>query len=297
MSYHEAMEDIVGYIDENICGELNTETLAACAGFSAYHFSHVFRWCIGYSVMEYVRNRRLAFAAAELSSDRKIIDIAMDFGFETHSGFTKAFKRHFGSPPEVFRKHVYYKVPTRLSLAQMKNYNVGGIVMEPIIKTIPKIKIAGYVIKTKNVDGENSKDIPAFWGAYMSDGRCQKLHGESFVKKHSEYGACFCPDTETGEFDYVIGVEVKDDISIPSEYHTCELPAATYAVFSTPPSDASGFVSAIQGAWQYIFNDWFPSSGYEYAPGCVDFELYDERCMSDTGKVCEIWMPIVKKEG
>ena len=294
MSYHEAMQGILEYIDENVREEISVEALAARAGFSEYHFHHVFRWCIGYSVMEYVRNRRLAFAAAELSDDQRIIDIAMDYGFETHSGFSKAFKRHFGCPPDIYRRHAFFKVPTRISLAQMKNYNVGGIVMEPVMKTTPAIKIAGHMIKTKNVDGENSRDIPAFWTAYMSDGRCEKLHSESFVKKHSEYGACFSVDMETGEFEYVIGVEVKDDETIPSEYHTCEIPAATYAVFSTPPSDGETFVDSIQGAWQYIFNDWFPSSGYEYAPGCVDFELYDERCMTETGKVCEIWIPVVK---
>jgi len=246
--------------------------------------------------MEYVRNRRLAFAAAELSKNRKVIDIAMDYGFETHSGFTKAFKRYFGCPPEIYRRRAHYKVPARISLAQMKNYNVGGIVMEPIIKTMPVKKLAGYVIKTKNIEGENSTDIPAFWGAYMSDGRCEKLHGENFVEKHAEYGACFSPDEETGEFDYVIGVEIKNDASIPPEYHTCEIPEATYAVFSTPASSDEDFVDSIQGTWQFIFNNWFPTSGYEYAPNCVDFELYDERCMTEGGKVCEIWIPVVKAE-
>jgi len=296
MSYHEAMQEILEYIDENINEELNAEVLGARAGFSEYHFCHVFRWCIGYSVMEYVRNRRLAFAAAELSSNRNIIDIAMDHGFETHSGFSKAFKRYFKCPPEAYRRHAHYKVPARISLTQMKNYNVGGIVMEPILKTIPIVKIAGFTIKTKNVDGENSVDIPKFWETYMSDGRQNKLHGEDFVKNHCEYGACFSVDAETGEFDYVIGVEVKDDATIPPEYHTCEIPAATFAVFRTPPAKGEGFTDSIQGAWQYIFNDWFPSSGYEYAPGCADFELYNEEWMTGNEIFCEIWIPVTKSK-
>jgi len=177
----------------------------------------------------------------------------------------------------------------------MKNYNVGGIVMEPIIKTMPVINLAGYVIKTKNVDGENSTEIPAFWDAYMSDGRQKKLHSESFIKSCSEYGACFSEDPETGEFEYAICVEINDGASVPPEYHTCVIPAATYAVFSTPPC-SEGFSDSIQGAWQYIFNDWFPSSGYEYAPGCVDFELYSENNMTENEMVCEIWIPVVKAE-
>ena len=110
-----------------------------------------------------------------------------------------------------------------------------------------------------------------------------------------KYGVCFPEDPDSGEFEYVKGVEVKDGSQVPQDYHSCALPPATYAMFSTPPSDSAGFAASIQGVWQYIFNSWFPESGYEYAPGCVDFELYDERCMGDSGKVCEIWIPVVKR--
>ena len=70
---------------------------------------------------------------------------------------------------------------------------------------------------------------------------------------------------------------------------------ATYAVFSTPPCSRAEFVKNIQGTWNYIMNDWFQASGYEYAPGCVDFELYGEKCMGETGLVCEIYIPVAKK--
>lgn len=167
--------------------------------------------------------------------------------------------------------------------------------MEPKFITLPAIKLAGFALKTTSVDGENSNEIPEFWNDYMSDGRMEKLHAESFVKSHNEYGACFPENPETGEFEYVIGVELKEGTVIPSGYHVCELPSATYAVFSTPPCSDKNFVSAIQGAWQFIFNEWFSKSGYEYAPNCADFERYDDRCMPESGKVCEIYIPVVKK--
>ena len=166
--------------------------------------------------------------------------------------------------------------------------------MEPIIKTMPAIKLVGFMIRTKNVEGENSTDIPAFWDAYISDGRQKKLHSESFVKKCSEYGACFSADPNSGEFDYVIGIEVDADATIPTDYHVCEIPAATYAVFTTPPAGDDEFVNSIQGTWQFIFNDWFPKSGYEYAPNCVDFELYDEELMSGPEMSVQIWIPVIK---
>ncbi|MDR1689752.1 MAG: AraC family transcriptional regulator, partial [Clostridiales bacterium] len=68
MNYNELIRRVLFYIDENLKNELNADILSELAGFSAYHFCRVFQWYAGYSVMEYVRLRRLAFAAWELSS-------------------------------------------------------------------------------------------------------------------------------------------------------------------------------------------------------------------------------------
>jgi AraC family transcriptional regulator len=63
-----------------------------------------------------------------------------------------------------------------------------------------------------------------------------------------------------------------------------------YAVFSSPPADEANFSLAIQGT------EWFPNSGYEFDSNGVDFEFYGERCMGKTGKVCEIYIPVVKRQ-
>lgn len=296
MDTRETLQMILEFIDENITENISPDILAAQAGYSTWHFSRVFQWGTGYSVMNYVRNRRLAFAAHELSSGKRILDISIEYGFETHSGFSKAFRRHYGCSPGTYRLHAHSNRPFPPSLACTYKYFIGGIVMELKFVTLPAIKLAGYAIKTTSTGGENSTAIPAFWDDYMSDGRMEKLHSEHYIKKHDEYGVCFPEDSITGEFEYVIGVEPKDGAKIAGEYHVSEVPPATYAVFSTPPSDATNFVAAIQGTWNYIFNEWFPKSGYEYAPGCNDFELYDDRCMLDEGKVCDIYISVVKTQ-
>lgn len=289
------LQAILEHIDAHLGENLSPERLASRAGFSMWHFCRVFRWATGYSPMEYVRGRRLAFAAHALCGAARIIDLSLEYGFETHSGFSKAFRRHFGCPPEVYRLHAACPLPKPPSLTLSNQYATGGIVMEPRFVTLPAIRIAGYKLRTTAEGGENSKKIPAFWNAYMADGRCEKLHGEGFVKSHAEYGACFPADPETGEFDYAIGVEVKEGASVPAEYGTFEIPAAIYAVFSTPPCNGQNFTAAIQGVWQFAFNEWFPKSGCEYAPGCADFELYDERCMTENAKVCDIYIPVARK--
>lgn len=290
------LQDSLEYIDQHLKEELSANCLAARAGFSTWHFGKLFQWGVGLPVMRYVRSRRLAFAAYEIKKGRRIIDISVEYDFETHSGFSKAFRRYWGYSPEEYRKCApFCEYPTTPSLPRMNDYLIGGIVMEPKFVTLPAIKLAGFLLKTKVDENQNLNEIPGFWQAYITDGRMEQLHKEVFLKRHAEYGVCFPEEQETGEFDYVIGIERKEDQPVPASYHTVEIPAANYAVFSTPPCDEEKFVPAIQGVWEYIMNDWFPKSGYEYAPGCADFEFYDDQCMSEKAKVCAIYIPVVKK--
>jgi len=312
MDYIEILQKMLEHIDTHIKEELNVKKLAARAGFSPYHFCRIFQWNVGYSLMEYVRNRRLAFAASELNSGRRIIDIAVDYGFETHSGFTKAFRRYFGSPPEKYRVNAWFNVPTLPILEKTKQYINGGIVMEPKIIMKKAVRLAGFALKTTTNNGEQKKAIPNFWQEYISSGKMEQLRGESFIKNHSEYGVCFMPNPETGDMEYVIGLEVKDSVNFPADipagYHTCIVPGALFAVFLTPPSggviDAddknaphfAAFANAVQGTENYIYSEWFPKSGYEFDGMKCDYEFYDERCMKENGYVCEINIPVVKKE-
>ncbi len=290
MDYIDILQEMLRYIDANIKEKLSVEKLAARAGFSSYHFCRVFQWGTGFSIMEYVRNRKLELAASELNSGLRIIDIAIEYGFETHSGFSKAFRRYFGSAPESYRIHASPHVPKLPVLKKLKQYVNGGIVMEPKMVKKEAVKIAGFAVKTTSKGGENNKAIPTFWQEYLSDGRCQKIHQASFVEDHAEYGACFPTNHETGEFDYVIGVEVIESCQIPKEYDVRTIPEALYAVFSVPPADEENAVAAIQGTWSYIYHEWFPHSGYEFDDGKVDYELYKEM-----GKVVDIYIPVVKK--
>lgn len=289
------LQNVLEHIDRHITEKFTLEGLAQYAGFSMWHFSRMFQWGTGCSVMSYVRSRKLAFAASELHSGEKILDIAVKYGFETHSGFSKAFRRYYGCVPETYRCHACCGKPLTPSLPKIKVYLNGGIIMEPKFVTLPEISLVGFVCRTTSANNVNIRAIPEFWNDYMSSGKSEKLHKESFLKKHWEYGVCFPENPETGEFEYVIGVEPKSDAEVPPEYARRTIPAAEYAVFSTPPAKVADFTQTIQGTWNYIYNEWFPKSGYEYAPGCTDFELYDERCMNQDAQICDIYIPVVQR--
>ncbi|MNI61851.1 Bacterial transcription activator, effector binding domain [compost metagenome] len=85
---------------------------------------------------------------------------------------------------------------------------------------------------------------------------------------------------------------------VTDEMITVDVPEAGYAVFTTPPVDTSEgkaqeeFVQTIKSTWKYIFEEWFPGSGYVYDEGKLNFEFYDERCHSRVDTVMEIYVPV-----
>lgn len=104
MDYFERVRKIVDYIEANLNNDITLDDLARQAFFSSYHFHRIFQTMVGESVMEYIRKRRLAKAAAELRfSDKKIVQIALDYNFNSPDTFTRAFKKYYGMTPEKYR--------------------------------------------------------------------------------------------------------------------------------------------------------------------------------------------------
>lgn len=70
-SYEVQIQRAIDYIEEDVMEKQTLSNLAHIAGFSEYHFHRVFQTMVGDSVMEYVRKRRLARAAYQLSYRRE----------------------------------------------------------------------------------------------------------------------------------------------------------------------------------------------------------------------------------
>lgn len=107
MKYKDAIFLSIAYIEKNIKEELTLEMIAETAGYSPYHFSRIFHDQMGISIMEYVKERRLICASKELLQGKKIIDVSIEYGYKTHSGFSKAFKKKFGFTPT---QHLIYAI-------------------------------------------------------------------------------------------------------------------------------------------------------------------------------------------
>ena len=295
--YIDLMQKSIDYIDENITKKISVEELANFSGFSTYHYYRIFHSFVGMPVIEYVTRRKLQYSIFDLSRGEKILDIALNYGFETHSGFTKAFKKAFGYSPNYYRIHSPEGFPKKVNLILIKENKVGGIIMEPKILNKDAFKIVGYKFDTTLRNNAHSRDIPAFWEKCDIEGKEAKLYATQNPPRHGEYGICINTNIETDEFSYVLGVEVAAFEHALEEMYKLEVPAATYAVFTTPAVADEDFVESIKGTWKYILEEWFPSSGYEIDSTKLDFEFYDEHCHPwEYEKLSmNIYIPIIKK--
>lgn len=295
MNYSNAISQCIEFIEENIKSDLTPELIASRSGYSVFHFLRVFNINKGITLMEYVKKRRLSLAAIDLFKGERIIDIALDYGFKTHNGFSKAFKKEFGFSPKQYVKCMgsYFNKESKLEL--------GGYIMNPVIMKKAAFKVAGYGIKTNITNSNYTKDIASFWSNYNGENLESKMYKILNPPKHGEVGICVPKKGESGDAIYLLGVIVDNFDNVINEMITVEVPEATYAVFTTPPVDTSNdlenkdFPEAIRNTWKYIFEEWFKDSDYVFDESKFDFEFYDERCHGRKDTIMEIYVPIQKR--
>lgn len=106
--WHRNIQDILTIMDGCIRTQqdeaLTLRALADRLGYSEYYTSRRFRALAGMTLRDYLRLRRLAFALRDVrDTDRRLLDIAVQYGFSSNEAFTRAFKKAYGVSPSAYR--------------------------------------------------------------------------------------------------------------------------------------------------------------------------------------------------
>lgn len=103
-TWKERILRVLVHVQQHLDDHLELGELARLACFSPWHFHRIFRGLVGESVMSHIRRLRLERAAHRLRhTDRPVIRIAMEAGYESHAAFTRAFGAQLGEAPSAFR--------------------------------------------------------------------------------------------------------------------------------------------------------------------------------------------------
>jgi AraC family transcriptional regulator len=281
MNHNQTLQIILNYIDDNITDEINIAMITEKAGYSAYHLSRIFTKTIGISVMSYVTWRKLQYALYDLSQGKKVIDVAMEYGFETHGGFTKAFVHWFGFPPSLCHLRIKVSPPMKMNVNMLENKFFGGNAMNPHIIELTPFSVVGYPSRHTKINMKNTADAPTFWNTINLDYSTilTKLYDAFPKSKHCEISMCYDVDENTGEFTYMLGrgIDNPDDLAnIQPDMTRVDITGGLYAIFSTPPV-AESYIQAAQETWNEIFLHWLPQSEFEFDETRHDFEYHDLR--------------------
>ena len=285
MDWIKAVEDAIEYIEGNITEDLTIARIASQVNLSAFYFQKGFAMLCGYTVGEYIRMRRLSLAGSELlSSDVKVIDLAVKYGYDSSDSFTKAFTRFHGSTPTDVRKN-------RASLKSFARLHIklsleGGSVMEYRIEEKAAFKVMG-ISRVFSYESANT-DIPKYWDELYVDVSQKLVMGM--------YGICFDAEMSGNQFRYMIADDLQEEDAAERNLEEYEIPAHTWAVFPC----RGPMPLALQEVNRKIFSEWLPASRYELSEG-YNIEYYSNAAdykegTSDPEYYAEVWIPVKNKE-
>ncbi len=292
MDWISGVQRAIDYVEDHIGEPIDYEEVAKRAYSSSFHFQRVFSILCGFTLGEYIRCRRLSLAGNEvLSTDDKVIDIALRYGYDSPESFSRAFSRFHGmSPSQAKNNKAVLKSFSRLSVKLILN---GGNMMDYRIETQKAFKL---VMKRKKVSGKQeltAAEISEFWRQCGTDGTIQalcKYIPEDNIFKDCIVGACFGKDASDKEFPYAIGAMYNGKPVEEADFIVEEIPAHTYVVFPC----VGKMPEAFQKLYQQIYSEFFPASEYQPCGG-TDFEAYPSADVTSPDYRCEIWVAVEKK--
>lgn len=275
----------LNWIEQQLDQPLTLAQIAGQAGLSPYHFSRVFSARMGRSVMAHVRGRRLVRAARRLAEDTetRLVDLALDCGFESQEAFTRAFKRIFGVAPGQFRTgFAVAPIEGQYPMTAPADFS-SSVVQLPQLLKLDAFTLAGPM---RRFDADTKAEIPQLWSALVGS---LPLPGQ--LPSWATYGAVWGDEREEGSFNYMAGVSVQAGSRLPSGFVELPIPAACYAVFRITLNGAA-LHPQVKNAMATIWSKLIPESGIRVADS-PDFELYDGRFNpNQPGSVIDFHIPV-----
>jgi len=286
MDWLDHLNKAVEYIDENLESEIDNDQLARIACCSVFHFSRMFSYVAGIPLSQYIRNRKMTAASFDLqTTDIKIIDLSLKYGYESPTAFNRAFKRVHGIAPSSARKKgvKLTAYPPISFTMQIK----GEEKMKYKIETKDAFRIVGVSKHYEMNIEENFKEVPKFWQKTMITGKIPKILKLNDTEPKALLGVSTCMNGK--DFDYYIAA--ASSLEVPKKYSEYTVPSCTWGIFEC----VGALPNSIQELQKRIVTEWLPTSGYEYADA-PDIEVYFEGNQKSEKYVCEVWIPLAKKE-
>lgn len=286
MEWLNHLSSAIDYIENNLDGDISYDTAAKIACCSVYNFQRIFSYMAGVSLSEYIRRRRMTQAAFELqTTDQKVLDVALKYGYTSPTSFNRAFQSVHGITPVLARSQgslLNAYSPIRFSLQI-----TGGHRMSYRIEQKEGLRIVGIRTPLTTDMEHNRQMVPRFWNESLRH------------KKHLEIG-----QLSSGNPDGILGVSVfngptdshyyiaaSTGLPMPDGMYEFMIPPATWVIFEND----GPYKESVHHIFRVFLTEWLPFSGYAYA-GLPDIEVYPFDEETQGFGHTQVWIAVKKEK-
>ena len=302
MDWTTGLQRAIDYIEDHLLEKIDYDTVAAQSFSSSYHFQRIFCILCGFTVGEYIRNRRLSLAGAELAAgDAKVIDIALKYGYESPDSFAKAFQKFHGILPSQARNNgsdlkSFSRLVLKFSLE-------GGNVMSYRVEKKPEMIFTGYKRRFTGTPAERMEQECDFYvstraNQYILKGLSHDCDtGYNIMSGFDDEGydfyiASILDEWSTDNLDKELGAEEA------KRFEKIVVPEGMYLICETEKTKYPTML--FEDLRRKMVSEWLPSSGYELAdaPEISVYHWFHKRGDEEVNnsRYIELWIPIAKCE-
>lgn len=282
MNSCERIQKSIDFIEDHLKDNIDIHEVIQQSNFSITHFYRIFHALVGESLKDYIRKRRLNNAAIELcTSNKRLIDIVFEYGFNSQEVFTRAFYRTYGTTPGRHRSLdkqmlLYEKVNV---YSKMLTHLKEGTPIEPQIILNKQFNMVGMKQTVKPGD----PSIQNLW----SDFTARKEEVQCITTPDYLLGLCeYMPNiTDESEFTYIASIEVDHFNNVPNQMITKTIPPSKYAVFTHV-----GPMDGLKDTYNFIHGAWLSSTSYDLAD-LDTIECYYSSATDSSPKL-DIYIPL-----
>lgn len=290
MDLKEAIAECLQYVEDNLYKKINLDDIAMHCGISKYHLIRIFKSLTGESLMEYVQFRKLSSSISDLKdTNRRVIDIAMDYGFDYEQSYIRAFRKKFGITPLKIRLDpMSLVIQEKLNIDDIMSMN-NSVIYKPSFMFKQKFCLVGVKHKILSKSGDR---IANFYGRDFFYNQKDRITNP--VDSQIYFGYTDWSDTDNGCIYYMPSLQVPDIEHLPDNMEGIAIPAHKYVIFRFVgffrPDDING--RQVGRLLVHMYSKWIFKSGYKFAD-TFRFEYINNNLCKDNYCELDIYQPIV----
>lgn len=302
MDWFTSFRKAIDYMEEHLLADIGAEEVADAVHISAFYFQRSFKIVTGYSIGEYMRNRRLYLAGLDVikgsdnssrqQMETKIIDLAYKYRYETPESFTKAFSRFHGLSPMQLRTQPH-RIKVFLPLIVEISIK-GGNKMEFTVEKRESMKMIGF---DRMISYDTSyKEAPKFWQEFRErycESTGDSVQGDAEIRQTiaecvvGEYGISVEDTSYGNQFQYFIAGAYQGG-TVPEGMKILEIPACEWAKFKC----RGAMPESLQTVNTRIFSEWLPGNPTFEMAFPMNIEWYSSGDIKSEDYESAIWIPV-----